>query len=424
MLAAVLESAISALKTHPSFKERLRPWYLRNIFFPLFPNRQPAEFIASWKIPRIPAMRIAPAKEGCRDFLFLPMVAWHSRFQRPQLLARAIAKRGHRCFYLNPHLGRQFARRNEPSPQISHLEPGIYELHIRLPREPVFHHRALSDTESTALAEAIETLRQAIAAPNFIQIIGFPTWCDTAQKVRETSNSPLLYDCHDLVSGFANVARSIVEQETTLAQTADLTVASAATLDLHLAKLGVPSTKRLLLRNAVGFNRVAPKPVPNKIGYVGALEDWFDVEAVAHAAASHPEWQFHLAGRVDSARVRTLAKHANIHMPGEIAADEVPAFLATLSVGLIPFRLNPLTIAADPLKLYEYLAASLPVVSSKLPETARFSAYIHYYDSHLDFPQAIATALQTKSAPADLTNDTWDGRATELLTSLGCLCES
>ena len=159
MLAAVLESAISALKTHPPFKERLRPWYLRNIFFPLFPNRQPAEFIASWKIPRIPAMRIAPAKEGCRDFLFLPMVAWHSRFQRPQLLARAIAKRGHRCFYLNPHLGRQFARRNEPSPQISHLEPGIYELHIRLPREPVFHHRALSNTESTALAEAIESIQ-------------------------------------------------------------------------------------------------------------------------------------------------------------------------------------------------------------------------------------------------------------------------
>src|SRR5215472_6362457 len=139
-------------------KERLRPWYLRNIFFPAFPSLKPPGFDAAWQFPHSALDDALPlidaARDGVRDFLFLPMTDWHVRIQRPQFLAQALASLGHRCFFLNPHLGREFRRSSDISPQLARIAPGIWELHVRLPLEPVFHHRLLEERESQILADA------------------------------------------------------------------------------------------------------------------------------------------------------------------------------------------------------------------------------------------------------------------------------
>src|SRR5229473_319215 len=163
-----------------SSKEAIRPFYLRWLYFPLFPARFPSHFSDCWNFPV--SAPPPPAAGAGPDILFLPMTDWHTRIQRTQHLARTFASRGHRCFYLNPHLGREFPRPYvfSNSPQLSILEPLVAEVHVHLPLEPVFHDRLLSKPESLQIASAFRTLFQAGGAKQSIQIVSFPLWLDVA----------------------------------------------------------------------------------------------------------------------------------------------------------------------------------------------------------------------------------------------------
>ena len=58
----------------------------------------------------------------------------------------------------------------------------------------------------------------------------------------------------------------------------------------------------------------------------------------------------------------------NVHLLGRRPYSELPAYCKGFDVALIPFRINELTLNANPLKVREYLAAGLPVVSTPIPE--------------------------------------------------------
>ena len=162
------------------------------------------------------------------------------------------------------------------------------------------------------------------------------------------------------------------------------------------------------------------------IGYLGALEDWFDCDTIRSAAAARPEWRFVLAGRNESRNLQSLLNIPNVEFSGEISRDRVPYALAEFDVATIPFVLNSLTIGTDPIKLYEYLAAGLPVVSARLPETQRFGNYVHYYDGAGDtrvqnFVDAVEAALnerdesKRRQRQEAVRNETWEVRCRQLL---------
>ena len=413
-------------------RERLRPWYLRNIYFRAFPSRKPRCFEDSWRFTHVPVDRCSqildPSLPGSIDFLIYPMSDWHVRIQRPQFLAKSLAALGHRCFLLNPHLGREFPGTGEDSPQLARLEPGIYELHVRLPDEPVYHHRRLRASESDMLARAVSQLIDAGHLSNAVQVAGFPVWHGLAQRIRERFGAPLIYDCHDQLDGFAGVAQEIVAEEEALIAESDLVICSADRLRVHCVALGAAIGRCHVVRNAVSGAAVAASTVGRReteaspvIGYLGALEDWFDCDAIRTAALARPDWRFVLAGRRESRNLRPLLQLANVAFIGEVSRDRVPEILAGFDVATIPFALNPLTLGADPIKLYEYLAAGLPVVSSRLPETERFSNYIHYYDGSRSFVDAVEAALDDRGEPrrverqSAMKDETWESRCQQIL---------
>lgn len=424
-----------------SIRERLRPWYLRNVYFAVFPSRRPSGFAVSWKCLRaelkpsedpgsIEARRILkrrphPESTGKNpdDFLFLPMSDWHSRKQRPQYLIRALTALGHRCFFLNPHLGRQFPGRRDFSPQISEVEPNVFELHVRLALEPVYHHRLLHPGESRLIGEAVEQLRLLAGIGKFIQVVGSPVWGGVAELTRDKSGAPIIYDCHDLIAGLSATHASIAEAEAGLLVRSDLILCSSRALYDHCLEMGASPESCVILRNATWMQPATPRRSDTRrcIGYVGALEDWFDVESIRAAALKHPEWKFLLGGRPESRRLEILRGTTNVEFLGEISAEEVPAFLAELDVATIPFLISELTLAVDPIKLYEYLAAGLPVVSSNLVEIRRFANLVHFYEGPDDFSRALSAAL-IDNEPERLAErhhavagETWEARAHELL---------
>jgi glycosyltransferase involved in cell wall biosynthesis len=297
-----------------------------------------------------------------------------------------------------------------------------------LPAEPVYHHRLLTNAETLRLADALAPLAE-IHGPALIQVVSFPTWGDLAQTLRQRHGWPIMYDSHDLLAGFGNIAQEIVAAETVLLQGADHVLFSSEYLrQLHTRTISLPPGRVSLLRNAVDSRFVeragaARNPASGRkvAGYIGALEKWFDVGAVRAATEANPETLFRIVGRVQHERVMQLSELPNIELAGEAAHEELPEVLAGFSVGLIPFVINELTRAADPIKLYEYFSAGLPVVSSRLPEVERYGDMVYFANTPSDFAAQVSHALSENDAALArkridaARNETWDQRADRLL---------
>lgn len=395
-----------------SAKEYVRPYYLKWFFFRLQSQNCPTYFRDCWNypsasldlpLPRQPASNGLDTPPAKGDILFLPLADWHTRIQRTQHLALTFASMGYRCFYVNPHLGREFPTVYPTSPKrlVSTLSPRIQELHVHLPREPVFHHRCLNPTEIRTLIESISRLPFHFDNGAPLIITSFPLWAGVAHELRRQWGSRLVYDCHDLMAGFGNISQDLLEAESGLIDSADLVIFSAQALLDHC----VPSHKgirerSLVLRNAVSVSDFAAGEPPVNhskdaptIGYIGSLSTWFDVEYIRFAASARPNWNFVLVGRIENPRIESLRSLPNVRLVGEVRYGDLARHFKTFDVGIIPFVRNALTLSTNPIKLYEYFAFGLPVVSATLPEVERYCELVYLADDPQAFVRQVEAAL-------------------------------
>src|SRR5205085_12022597 len=127
---------------------------------------------------------------------------------------------------------------------------------------------------------------------------------------------------------------------------------------------------------------------------------WVDVVLVAVLARARPNWSFVLLGPVgtDTSAVRGLD---NVTLLGPRSYDALPAYLAAMDVGLIPFKQDRVTYHADPIKAYEYLAAGLPIVATDMPALRRLANIIRLADSPQSFLNQIGAAIAAGRAAHD-----------------------
>jgi O-antigen biosynthesis protein len=352
------------------------------------------------------------------------MTDWHARLQRSQHLARALVAAGHECLYLSPHLGREFPK---PYPFSSRFEARtlaerMTELHVHLPAEPVYHHRLLTQAEASQLADALEPW----VPRKSVLLVSLPIWQRVAEELKRRRHATIVYDCHDLLSGFSNMAREIVDAEDAALAASDLALFSSQML---LERKGGYAGRSLLLRNAVddswlkGAHRESAPEI--FADYIGALDSWFDVEALANAAARLPSWTFRLVGRLEDERIRRrLGEFPNVRWEGEVPHHQLDHYLRHSRVALIPFLRNELTLAVNPIKLYEYFAYGLPVVTSRLPEIEPYADLVHFYSDPASFTASLeqaASDTRDEARRAVAHRETWAARAGELRRALSLL---
>jgi glycosyltransferase involved in cell wall biosynthesis len=106
------------------------------------------------------------------------------------------------------------------------------------------------------------------------------------------------------------------------------------------------------------------------IGFHGTLTgDKLDLPLLAELAHRRADWSFVLVGpEKDRAVRRELGGLPNVHFLGARGAPALPAYLAAFDILLIPYRRTAFT--GRPLKVYEALAAGVPVVATGIPELA------------------------------------------------------
>jgi glycosyltransferase involved in cell wall biosynthesis len=157
-----------------------------------------------------------------------------------------------------------------------------------------------------------------------------------------------------------------------------------------------------------------PRPI---VGFFGLISSWVDLDLVNWLSERFPHVSFVLIGRPEMG-VQVVRGRLNVYWLGLVPYAELPWYARYFDVGLIPFVLNQLTRAINPLKLLEYYSLGLPVLSTRLPELVDIPGPIKLAETRHEFESGLRELLEEqwdgKDAGAIAAENTWDRRVDQL----------
>lgn len=242
--------------------------------------------------------------------------------------------------------------------------------------------------------------------------------------------SALIYYCVDEYTAFTGAAAGLKEIEEELFRKSDLVIVSAEKL---FESKKVFNQNTFIIRHGTDWRHFRkaleeetkipaeiknlPRPV---IGFHGLLADWVDYELIKKIAEHFKNGSVVLIGKIAvdaEQKIKVLDGLPNIHFTGRKPYDALPNYCKGFDVALNPFTINELTLAANPLKVREYLAAGLPVVSTDIPEV-RILQHCLIGENHRDFIEKIEKALANPKPRKEISDsvreESWEAKVDEL----------
>jgi glycosyltransferase involved in cell wall biosynthesis len=372
------------------------------------------------------------------DVLYFGAVDWSHTWQRPQQIASRLAAHG-RVVYVDP-IGLRRARLSDASRLVRRLRAQDDGLVAPPAGLSVLSGHAATLASGVGVPSEwtarlmVAAVRRALGEARIESPV---IWAGTPSPalVAALDLLPyrlLVYDCLDAVTAFRPGQLEIEIAEAALARRADVVLATSPELEARMRR---GNAKPVLVPNAADYEHfsrpVSPEEIPAEIrslprpvvGYVGEVGTWFDTGLVRRLALRHPDWSIVLVGPASS-EARAALPDPNIHLLGRRPYAELPLYLAGFDCCLIPFRATPLTAAVSPVKLYEYLAAGRPVVSTPLPSVLPFAREV-FVGADRCFLEAVdeAVARRADEGAAEgrrrrAREHTWDDRVGAILAAL------
>ena len=369
-----------------------------------------------------PDFKPATIIDDHHDYFFWGVIDWDFRHQRPQQLASSIVQSGRRVFYISPTLVDDAPAGFQATPLDG--SGRLFQIHLFAKTAPIIYSKAPSTEIIEQLRKSIGEVLEWADCKRIQSVVQHPFWYDIASVL---PNSRLVYDCMDYHEGFGNNDESLIKLEKKLFKGAELTITTSTWLDNMVAP---HATRHSLIRNACDYDHFSAIPASvycdrqgrRIIGYYGAIAEWFDLDLVAAAAKQHPNCCVLLIGADTINARQRLRGLSNIEFLGEVAYDDLPKYLYAFDVCLLPFKISPLTLATNPVKVYEYLSAGKPVVSVSLPEMTQFEDMIYVAEGREEFLKKLELALREQEAETLIQNrkafardQTWKHRAEEFI---------
>ena len=364
MLYSLLKRLYQWLPLTPAFRFRLGHFKRRL-------TRQAGRGQCADGAPQLLTQALSDAESSrsdLRTYVFFGVIDWHFRHQRPQQLALSVARSGNKVFYISVN----FVDSAQAGFALERLDPALalYQVCFNVQGPLSIYAQLPTEAQFRQLQGGLRQLWESSHTTWAVHVLQHPFWYRLASFVPAAR---VVYDCMDYHAGFSNTAKAHDAVEQKMLAGSDLTIVTSDFLADYARKA---SRHVEIIRNAAEFDhfhaafqpsreRVARRPV---IGYYGAIAEWFDAELLASLASEFDDCDVHLIGS-DTASVGVrLRQYANVRLLGEKPYAELPQWLASFDVCLIPFRVNQLTLATNPVKIYEYLSAGKPVVCVDLPE--------------------------------------------------------
>ncbi len=277
----------------------------------------------------------------------------------------------------------------------------VTELHsLVLPFYDIGMVRLLN--ERLLRASILDKMKQ-LKFSNAVVLPSTPLVADIIGTLGESSSH---YLCVDDYSGFDDVFESLPAMERLLLDKVNSCFASSDLLvhtrkprngESHYLPQGVDTNHFKQFKDDVpAAMKDIKRPV---VGFFGLITTWVDLDLIVRCAQHYPSVSFVVIGP-SSTDVSLFSKFSNITYLGNIPYENLPYYAQMFDIGLIPFRMNPLTRAANPLKLLEYLALGLSVVSTDLPEVRKFKDLVFIAETEDQFVQLVQNALDDRSDEA------------------------
>ena len=337
---------------------------------------------------------------------------WEDFHRRPMLEALAKNAEGRGCIIcVNPRVFPPTAALRRPR-QLARVLCGNKPQQIRdnlwvltpivwLPPHLPIHGFRRANRSTSAIGTQIRRFVATLQQPGAPRI----AWVYRPEQERLlglADETTVVYECYDEYRFDSDGRRAAAAEadERRLLQSADIVLTTAESLyesrsrlhqNVHFADNGVDfelfhvATSETII--PYDLTRVA-RP---RVIYIGRLGPWVDFDLLGTISQLHPEWSLCLVGPDSSSgRLRKLARGNNVHYFGFRPRNQLPNYLAGADVAIIPFVRNEFTKGINPLKLYEYLAGGVPVVSTSLPDIIRYGNTVHVARSHEEFVRQVA----------------------------------
>lgn len=217
----------------------------------------------------------------------------------------------------------------------------------------------------------------------------------------------IVYDCSDSwgstwvqPSGLKRVKPAILKKmiqlsERRVAKSSMIRFASSQFLGDKIERItGQPA---VIIENGVEYTDFANAPIAElkkipspRLGFIGGIKSKLDFELLYKLAITAPSVQLILVGPVAKEKNESLDKLLtlqNVHSLGGVEYENVPQYMKAMDVGLLPYKKIEYNQAVSPLKMFEYLAAGIPVVGIGVPTTEKYqqSGVYSYAKSDLEF---------------------------------------
>lgn len=239
----------------------------------------------------------------------------------------------------------------------------------------------------------------------------------------------IVYEYIDEISPqiMGDIPQEMIDRHYELLRNEDITV--IATSDKLFRQVSQYRNRNMaMLSNGVDYNHwhidrrnlTPPKdmlPALGKlvVGYHGALAEWLDYDLLKRIAK---DGRYHLVligqEHDQSLKKSRLLKFENVSFLGSKSFQKLSQYTAFYDVAILPFVINDMTLSVSPVKIFEYMAAGKPIVSSALPECKKYKSCL-CAESHDEFMEKLEYAASIRNDAAylqrlekDARENTWE----------------
>src|SRR4051794_19727597 len=318
-----------------------------------------------------------------RDLIVLSHLQWAFVWQRPQHLISRLGATYDRTWFVDEPIAGSAEHAVLRTVDAGHVTRVVLELPAG--EEPSGFDGKACDYYIDALPRVLGDAQDATVW------LYTPMALDVARRLRP---SLLVYDVMDDLAAFKFAAPELVLRQRQALRQATVVFTGGRSLhrgvvdqrpDAHCFPSGVEPdhyARAVELR----AQRDATRPVA---GYVGVIDERLDLPLLAGLADELPDWQIEVVGPVVKIDPDDLPVRDNLSYPGSKPYGELPSVMGGFDVALMPFALNEATRSISPTKTLEYLAAGLPVVSTRVPDVvSEFGSVVDLQDDATSFAEA------------------------------------
>lgn len=355
---------------------------------------------------------------------YIMHVDWNWIKQRPHFLYEELTSY---CsvdlFYINKLYG---AKTNNLNSRNVYSKSAIYTLN-KLPMSGRFN--GLRIMERLINQSVNRTLKQYdyiwITSPLILDFI----------PLTQLKDKVVIYDCMDDFLGFYSENRNLSRLrnlEIRLVKRANQVITSSEYLKKRMISFyhDYTDNEPVVINNGISrsllngqipdiqYIQTTSPPELLNLMYIGTIGEWMDFDMMLRVLEKIPDCMFTLVGPAET----KVPSHPRIQCAGTVRHDQLPSYAQTADALVMPFVLNELVRAVDPVKIYEYIYFNKPILAIDYQEMRKFKPFVHLYSEESEFIDFIKKVRSDeiklyshKEARHFLESNTWKERCRQII---------